>query len=158
MKTEPSGIMKTVKDGIVTVVKGGGDIAKATVDTVSNTLTTTLKDAGKVGASATEAIGDVAGGAIHGAAHVGAHLGQASKGIVIGVLHGTKHVGSAAIDTIGHTAGAERIRTGIGPYVAASAPKLPELEIIDVCGSPVLPGEDQFVLRAIKRALTRIRL
>ena len=32
MPTGSSGTMETVKNGIVTAVKGGGDIAKATVD------------------------------------------------------------------------------------------------------------------------------
>ena len=38
------GIVKSVKDGVVTAIKGTGDVAKAVVDTVASTLRTVIKD------------------------------------------------------------------------------------------------------------------
>jgi len=109
MMTKHTGIMETVKNGIVAAVKDTGDITKSGGGYRQQDAFHNLKDTGNVAASATKAIGHVAGGAIQGAAQAGEHLGHAAKGIVIGVLHGTKHVGSAAIDTIGHTAGQSSI-------------------------------------------------
>ena len=41
MQTKHSGMIETVKDGIVAAIKGTGDIVQATVDTVAKMLATT---------------------------------------------------------------------------------------------------------------------
>jgi hypothetical protein len=84
MNTKHSGIIETVKDGVVAAIKGTGDIVQATVDTITKMLSTTIKDTGKVGTSVTDAIADVASGAIRGAAQIGADLTKAAKGIMVG--------------------------------------------------------------------------
>jgi len=104
MSEKESRMIESAKNGIVTAIKGTGDVAQAAVDTVTKTLSTTAQDAGKTGASVVDATATVAKGVIHGATGVGAHLGHAAKGTVVGVVRATKHTGAEAIDTIGHTA------------------------------------------------------
>jgi hypothetical protein len=104
VNTKHSGMIETVRDGIIAAIKGTGDIVHATVDTITKMLATTIKDTGKVGTSVTDAIADVASGAIRGAAQIGADLTQAAKGIMVGVLRGTRVAGTEVMDTISHTA------------------------------------------------------
>lgn len=103
MKTNDSRLIEKVKDGIVSAIKGTGNVVQATVDTVTQILATTIKDIGKLSISVTDVVADVASGAIRGAVQVGADLGHAAKGLMLGVLSGTKETGTAVLDTIRHT-------------------------------------------------------
>jgi hypothetical protein len=48
-------MINSVKNDVVTAIKGTGDVAQAAADTVTKTLGTTIKDVGKTGASVTDA-------------------------------------------------------------------------------------------------------
>ena len=47
MNTKHTGMIGTVKDGIVAAIKGTGDIVQATVSTIAKMLATTIKDTGR---------------------------------------------------------------------------------------------------------------
>ena len=111
-----------VKNGIIGVIRGTGEIAQAAVLTVSETAQVTVKAAGTTGGAvaglavaavkgAIEAVGDVGGQAsetaatsvetaVDSAARVGAKMGAVTKAAVIGAIRGTKDVGGGA--TRGH--------------------------------------------------------
>lgn len=103
MPGNESGMIESVKNNVVTAIKGTDNVVQAAMDTVTNTLGTTVKDIGKTGALVVGAEAHVAKGVIQGAVDVGAHVGHAAKGTVIGVLRASRHTGAEAIDTIGFT-------------------------------------------------------
>ena len=80
------GIIESVKNSIVSVITGTGDIVNAVADTISATVSNLVKDAGKTGASLIESLHDVIGAAISGVVGTGKDLGDAVKGLVIGTL------------------------------------------------------------------------
>jgi hypothetical protein len=61
---EHPGVIETVKDKSVDVIKGTGNIVESTVNTAAHVVTTTVKDAEKIGVGAEKAVAAVADGAI----------------------------------------------------------------------------------------------
>src|SRR5258707_15228290 len=76
-----SGKIETLKNVIVAVINGRGDVVQAPTNTTTQTLATTIKDVDQVGTSVTDAIANVATGTVRRAARVGAEVGHAAQGI-----------------------------------------------------------------------------
>lgn len=96
-------LVENVKNTIISVIRGTGEITNAVTETVSGSLTTALKGTGAVGKALTESVADVASGAIRGTAQVGGDLGVTAKGAVMGVLKGTKELGGETLQAVGST-------------------------------------------------------
>jgi hypothetical protein len=93
-------MIESVKEQIVSAIKGTGDIVNAVVDTVSGTLTNTIKGAGAVATSLIGVLSETARASIQGVAQVGGDIGAAAKGTTIGALRDTKETSTEALDTI----------------------------------------------------------
>ncbi len=59
METKQKGIAETIKDEIVSAIKGTGEVVSAAVSTVSDVVTNTIRNVGKIGTSTMEATSDV---------------------------------------------------------------------------------------------------
>jgi phage-related protein len=75
-------MVESVKEQIVSAIKGTGDIVNAVVDTVTGTVANTIKGTGAVATSLIGALSDTARASIQGAAQVGGDIGAAAKGAI----------------------------------------------------------------------------
>lgn len=82
METSNTGVIESVKDGVVNTVKGAGNVTSAAVDV----------------------IGQTAGSAVKSAAEVAGDIGTATKNLVGGAVEGAKELGVDAMKAVSTTA------------------------------------------------------
>ena len=87
-----------VKEAVVGIIRGAGDILESTVQETQEATVAALQGAGEVAKTASRAGADVVTGAIEAASEVGGGVGTVAKGAVIGVVKG---VGEVATVTVG---------------------------------------------------------
>ena len=100
MNVTAKGIVESVKDTIVGLIKGSGDIFNTIIDTVSGMVSNLAKDTGKTGGALIGSLQEIIGATIHGIVDAGKNLEEGVKALVIGILKGVKSTGEEAFSTI----------------------------------------------------------
>ncbi|MBI3417231.1 MAG: hypothetical protein HY043_18225 [Verrucomicrobia bacterium] len=120
MNTTNSGVIETVKDKSVAVIKGAEKIVETTVDTAAQILATTVKDTAKVTGEIGAAAKGLVVGTITGAREVGVKAEDATAAVAGGALKAAGEVASAAVDTVRTTV----IKLGNSDKVVQKGPEM----------------------------------
>lgn len=100
MTTGSSGIMDKVKGGIISTVKGSGDVATTAMDTATKVTQAAIQDAVKIGGDLGHVATDAVTGAIHAARELGVSAEEAAAAAAHGALMAADKVGGAALVTV----------------------------------------------------------
>jgi hypothetical protein len=95
-KTNP-GVIGTVKDKSVAVIKGTENIVETTVDSTAHTLGTAVKDTAQVGGEVGTAATGLVTGAIKDVEKVGVKAGHATAAVAGGAVKAVGEVGTATV-------------------------------------------------------------
>jgi hypothetical protein len=94
------GMIETVKDKSVEVIKGTGNVVGKTADTAAQIVTTTVKDAAKVAGDVGSAATGLVVGAVKDVEEVGVKTEHATAAVAGGAFKAVGEVGSAAVDAV----------------------------------------------------------
>jgi len=98
MNKTNSGVIETVKDKSVAVIKGTENIVETTVDSTGRILGTAVKDTAQVGSKVGTAATGLATGAIKDVEKVGVKAEHATAAIAGGAVKAVGEVGKTTVD------------------------------------------------------------